>query len=422
MSNENVIIGAGVAGLGAAKALGYNCTCYEAKEDPGGLCGFFDVGGFRFDKAIHLSFANDKRVLNITHQTPHYVYHPYPENWYKQRWIKHPIQNNLSALSVDDRVQALLSYFDRNKEMKEDSFEEWCLSRYGKWIFDNILSVYNSKYWCCDLRELGISWIKNRIYQTSEKEILEGSFLDKTPNTYYAKESIYPKDGGFLHLWDTCIKRSRILTGHRVVSIDPFLKKISFENGTQSSYETIYSSIPLPELVHILNCRVDPSILEATDHLKWTSLAMVSVGFDTVIPFPEIWFYIYDTSIGAARAYSPSKASPANAPKGKSSLQFEFYFQNGNKPDRERCLYEVKSFLKRQGWLDHAEIWDFRTEPYANVIMTKEIDVYRNRLLGYLHKFSIFPIGRFGEWDYLWSDQAFLSGLCLAKKRMYTDD
>jgi len=30
---------------------------------------------------------------------------------------------------------------------------------------------------------------------------------------------------------------------------------------------------------------------------------------------------------------------------------------------------------------------------------------------GFLKDHGIVPIGRFGEWDYLWSDQALLSGL-----------
>ena len=35
---------------------------------------------------------------------------------------------------------------------------------------------------------------------------------------------------------------------------------------------------------------------------------------------------------------------------------------------------------------------------------------YRKIVKDYLVKNNIVPIGRFGEWEYLWSDQAFLSG------------
>ena len=53
---------------------------------------------------------------------------------------------------------------------------------------------------------------------------------------------------------------------------------------------------------------------------------------------------------------------------------------------------------------------DFRILPYANVIFMHNMESHRSIVLKYLIDKKIISCGRFGEWDYLWSDQSFLSG------------
>ena len=52
-------------------------------------------------------------------------------------------------------------------------------------------------------------------------------------------------------------------------------------------------------------------------------------------------------------------------------------------------------------------------EKYANVIFTKPIYEARKKVRDYLTSVGIETIGRFGEWDYLWSDQSLVSGLSI---------
>ena len=53
-------------------------------------------------------------------------------------------------------------------------------------------------------------------------------------------------------------------------------------------------------------------------------------------------------------------------------------------------------------------------EKYANVIFTEPIYRARKIVRDWLAGQGIETIGRFGEWDYLWSDQSLLSGLRLS--------
>lgn len=54
---------------------------------------------------------------------------------------------------------------------------------------------------------------------------------------------------------------------------------------------------------------------------------------------------------------------------------------------------------------------DIHFERYANVIFYHNIYESRQIVREYLKSIGIETIGRFGEWDYLWSDQSLLSGI-----------
>ena len=47
---------------------------------------------------------------------------------------------------------------------------------------------------------------------------------------------------------------------------------------------------------------------------------------------------------------------------------------------------------------------------YGNVIFDIGMEAERDRVRQYFKSKDIATIGRFGEWDYLWSNQSFLSG------------
>ena len=58
---------------------------------------------------------------------------------------------------------------------------------------------------------------------------------------------------------------------------------------------------------------------------------------------------------------------------------------------------------------------DYRLLPFGNVIFYDGMEKDRKIVKDYLHEAGIHLIGRFGEWDYLWSDQSLLSGMGYTK-------
>lgn len=413
MQNKIVILGAGVAGIGAGYKHGDSAVLYEARSRYGGLCDNFMVEEFRFDHAVHFSFAKEELVRSVFDQCPYYAHHPLAMNNCDGYWAKHPMQNNTFNLPVDERVRIIKSFIDRKQDTPITNYAQWLTYQYGDYFADKYPKRYTRKYWCCEAEDLSVEWVKVRMYQPSIDEVLYGALSGDTPNTYFAEEMRYPKKGGFRAFFEHIADKMDIRLNHRVVSVNPETKTIGFENGTTTTYEHLISTLPLPTLIECLP-NVPTHVQEAAQHLLPTRVTLVSIGYNKELTFPSLWFYIYDESVLFARGYSPSMKSPTNAPAGKSSLQFEIY-QSRNKEiplTDEQIKESVVQSLKDLGIseAEDIEVIDIRHLPYANVVFYNGMEEDREIVSNYAKEKGIITAGRWGKWEYLWSNQSFISG------------
>ena len=414
----NVILGAGISGLGASYALsnrGEHSVVFERDETYGGLCGNFEIDGFRFDRFVHFTFSKDKFVNTIFNASSPEIYRHTPEayNVYKGIWIKHPAQNNLFPLSEEEKDLIIKDFLTRKSvnEVEIHNYEDWLRLQFGNYFAEHFPMVYTRKYWMKEARELRTEWVGQRVYQPSVEEVIRGSKTADTPVTYYAKEMRYPKYGGYKQFLKVLADASDIRYNKKVTSIDTTEKAVTFEDNDVVRYERLISSLPLPELVRMLKS-VPEIVVDAADKLECTCGYHVSVALKTKNIPPYLWWYIYDEDNLAARVHSPSMKSPDNAPEGCSSLQMEVYCKQGEytEPEiKERTVGNLISsgFIKEEDLL----FVHLGYEKYANVIFTEPIYKSRKIVRDYLSSVGIETIGRFGEWDYLWSDQSLLSGL-----------
>ncbi len=228
----------------------------------------------------------------------------------------------------------------------------------------------------------------------------------------------YPVKGGYKSFISSLAKNSNIMFDHEVLKIDPINKIVFFTNKTEIQYTNLLSSMPLPLLIQkIINVPKEMKLL--SEKLYTTSIALVSIGFNKVIDFPSIWFYVYDQDIPFARAYSPSLKSSENAPKGMSSLQCEIYFSKVSplKLSRDELSKKAIDSLIRMGLISSSDVifTDVKYINYANVVFYSGMEEDRDKLITFISQYNIKSIGRFGEWDYLWSNQSFMSGYKAAK-------
>lgn len=418
MSN-NVILGAGIAGISAAyhlKQKGESSVIFEKDNDWGGLCGFFEINGFRFDRFVHFTFAKDEKIAELfAKSSPLYAHPPVSYNYWRGCWLKHPAQNNLAPLPIEEKVKIIDSFVNRpRKDVAEISdYAEWLRVQYGDYFAENFPFAYTRKYWGVEAKQLETKWVGNRLHVSPLPEVLRGAFAEQQENFYYTKFMNYPKKGGFRSIMNECRKGLDIRLNKKAVRIDTAAKQVEFADGTVEKYDNLISSLPLPEIIKMIS-DVPENVQNAAKQLRWTCGYQVSLGFNRPDVAKYLWFYIYDEDVPPARVYSPNLKSPDNAPEGCSSLQAEIFFANGVKVvDKNIILQKTVERLKEICQFNDSDVVvkDIRFEPYANIIFTPEIYESRKVVREWLQARCIKTIGRFGEWDYLWSHQAFESGM-----------
>ncbi len=418
MSN-NVILGAGIAGISAAyhlKQKGENSVIFEKDNDWGGLCGFFEIDGFRFDRFVHFTFAKDEKIAELfAKSSPLYAHPPVSYNYWRGCWLKHPAQNNLAPLPIEEKVKIIDSFVNRpRKDVAEISdYAEWLRVQYGDYFAENFPFAYTRKYWGVEAKQLETKWVGNRLHVSPLPEVLRGAFAEQQENFYYTKFMNYPKKGGFRSIMNECRKGLDIRLNKKAVRIDTAAKQVEFADGMVENYDNLISSLPLPEIIKMIS-DVPENVQNAANQLRWTCGYQVSLGFNRPDVAKYLWFYIYDEDVPPARVYSPNLKSPDNAPEGCSSLQAEIFFANGVKVvDKNIILQKTVEKLKEICQFNDSDVVvkDIRFEPYANIIFTPEIYESRKVVREWLQAQGIKTIGRFGEWDYLWSHQAFESGM-----------
>ncbi len=66
--------------------------------------------------------------------------------------------------------------------------------------------------------------------------------------------------------------------------------------------------------------------------------------------------------------------------------------------------------------MEDVVVEDLRVLPYGNVVFYNGVEQDREKVIKYLESKSVQCAGRFGAWEYYWSNQAFMSGLSAARK------
>lgn len=413
---EILILGGGISGISAAwhaQKAGHEAVIFEAGERWGGLLDHFYLDGFRFDKAVHFGFSNNDDYLAVLEKTEYYTHRPESFNYESGLWLKHPVQNNLFPLPVDEKIEAIKSFIARPDQGADSNYAEWLEEQFGSVIANRYPARYTKKYWTIEADEMSTEWIGNRLYRPTLDEVLLGAMTDRTPDTYYLPEFFYPKRGGYRAFLEPLIPGLNISTAKRAVRINPQKKYVDFDNGAREYYDYLVSSVPLPELAEMIE-GVPKVILEEAGKLWATSIALVSLGFNRPEVSENLWFYIYDSDILPARAHAPYRKSPDNAPAGYSSLQFEIYYSRHQPLELSGDLLveHVLDVVEKMKLAERKDVVvaDCRILPYGNVVFDIGMVERRDFVLEQINTYGILPVGRFGEWDYLWADQCFLSG------------
>jgi len=451
---KNLIVGGGPAGLSAALHLDDPDFLLAEKHDrTGGLCRSIVDGGFTFDYAGHIFFTTDKYVDGLFRSVLADNFH----EQHRESWVylygdyqRYPFQGNLFGLPPDVVKECLLGVIEASRANPSLSakspvgidgaartapanFLEWSYRTFGAGITDHFMKPYNRKVWGIDPERMSADWIEGRVLTPSLDEVIEGALtrgrLDMGPNARFG----YPLRGGCESFVAGLANRVRnrggaVTTSRTLVKLDPARKRATFrveEPGDSDlgsaryetiGYDTLYPSVPLPDLIAAIE-NAPASVRHAATSLPSTAVVCVNLGINREKVTDKHWIYYpegQDKYI-FQRIFVQSNASPFNAPPGQSALTFEISHSDakplpvrGKRALIDACVAGLKQTdLWREG--DEVTFEQVVGMPHAYIPFTPERPGHLAVINDYLHAMDIYPVGRFGEWKYLNQDGAILS-------------
>lgn len=423
-SDPILILGSGMAALGAASRLaaeGRSAVLYEANPYPGGHTATFPVGaGFLFDDGPHVSFTKHARIRELFAANVDGAFEDVPahiNNYWHGSWIPHPVQMHLHGLPTDLVVAIIRDFVavHTTEAPVVDDYEAWLRASYGDTFAETFPMVYGEKYHTTTMDRLTTDWLGPRMYRPNLDELLRGALAPTDSEVHYVTSFRYPTRGGFQAFIQRYIDQSDIHLGHRATSIDTVRRRVRFGNGVEAPYDRLVSTIPLPELIPLIE-GVPGYVFDASRRLSYSTAVMVNLGVAREGITAAHISYVYDQDIIFPRLNFPHLLSPNNVPSGTSSIQVELYFSERYRPlevPPERLIDPVVRDLQRIGILredDRLLVQEARVARYANVIYDHERAAAVATIHGYLEEVGIARCGRYGDWNHSWTDESFMSG------------
>lgn len=412
------VFGAGLAGLSASYHLGtVDNVVLEADNCIGGVAASVMIDGFTFDYGPHIIYSKSEYVKELYKDLlgKNIIFNGVRRNFICTlgKRIPFPFEANLRHAPAYVGEECILGALHR-KVGKSSNFKEWILNIFGEGIAKYYMIPYNEKIWKYDLAKMSLEWIADRVVMPSVEDIVMGALRKQRkifgPNAFFW----FPRTGGTGAIPEALAKRVKhIELGAKVIRIKGTRDGLHVSTKSRDySFDKVLSSIPLPELVRMID-DVPSRVMRAAENLAYNSLCCVFIGLrsDTLPRWTAA--YVPDRSINFHRLSFPKMFSPKTVPEGKSSINIEITFKKGSRIMEEDEAGKAVDGLKEIGILKKAERPLFaktRVRKYAYPIY--DLDHRRNTKIihGFLRSKGIIPIGRFGEWEYFNTDHAVLSG------------
>ncbi len=339
-----VILGAGPAGLGAARGLaerGFEVDVVEATDRVGGNSGSFSLHGIHVDFGSHrLHPASDPEVLADIQALLGDDLLTRPRHGRIRllgRWIHFPLRPVDLLLRIHPRfavgvgVDLLRKGLPGGGRAGEETFASILERGLGRTICSEFYFPYARKMWGAEPEALSASQARKRVSAGSIgkmlRRLLPGGTGSGAANTkgifYYPREGFgqiserirarAAGDGARFHMASraSCVRRNA--TGFEV----------EFENAEGTACleaDHVWSTIPSGVLASLLEPAAPPDVLAAARHVELRSMILVYLVLDTDKFSEYDAHYFPGADITITRMSEPKNYAAHSEPKGRTVL------------------------------------------------------------------------------------------------------
>lgn len=432
---KTAILGAGVSGLALARALieggldANDITLFEAAPVAGGLCRSKVIDGFTYDLAGgHILFSKKKEILDWM-QTAGGGSEAFEERQrntairFEDRWVRYPFENGIGDLPEQANYECLAGYVHAWHQRKltgseaPADFGAWIQWRFGEGIAKHFMDPYNEKIWKRPLQEITSEWVAGRVPDAPIEDVLRAAVGIRTEGYVHQSVFWYPKQGGFQAITDGMASdlqdRIRLST-----PVDKITRQGEGWAVHGEEFDRVVLTTPLdltPRLVE----GVPQDVAKAMGELEYNGLVTYLVALDTPEQPNLSWCYLPHPNQGPAnRVTWMSNYSEGGAPEGKSSLLVEIT-RPGREAQPDEDLEEKTLLgLENAGLIrrDQVLFTDRSDVDRAYVVYVHGHEKRRQKALGWLEDQGLFPLGRFGRFEYDNSDQCVEKARSLAMR------
>lgn len=425
------VLGGGLSGLALASHL-REVEVLESSGRPGGLCRSLEFDGFTFDPhGSHILFSKDPKAMafyegllgdNVCRRRRN------TKVFYKGRYVKYPFENGLSELPLEDNLRCTLGYIQAylarhtGTPARPANFRDWILQRFGPGLAECYLIPYNEKIWKTPAESMGIEWVDGRVPDPPLEDIIRSSIGIPTEGYTHQLNFLYPRVGGVESLIRGLLPRvPKVRAGFTVRSIRRRGSGWIVSDGREDvEYDGLVSTIPIPELIRALS-DVPGEVRSAAEALVHRSLVTVMLGIDRDGLNDFHWVYFPTPADGRFNRISyPSNFSDRAAPEGASSAMAEITCDFGDEtwtsPD-EALTEHVVGRCDAMGIFRQEEVVASRVARTRHAYVVFDLGHRKNLDLvtSYLDRTGIRMLGRFGQFEYINTDQCILRAMTLAR-------
>ncbi|GMQ87501.1 MAG: NAD(P)/FAD-dependent oxidoreductase [Gammaproteobacteria bacterium] len=458
-TNEVIILGAGLAGLGAGYALsrsssGTDMLVIEADKTVGGLAKTVNYRGFRFDLGGHRFKTSNPKTEHLIRQVLKnelLVVGRSSKILLRDKYFDYPLKplNAIFGFGIPTVSRIILDYAAEQLRQRFNhtqivSLEDWVVRHFGRTLFDIYFKEYSEKVWGINCNRICMEWMEQRIQKLSlGKAIKKALFKYSGKNSgmhTLASDFLYPSLGiGRIadRLKEEIEINNRVLTNSRIVRINhngDRIESVTTRPGyayNQTDNQTcdhsgneFISSIPVATLVQLLHPRPPTDVLEAASRLKYRDLVVVTIMLNRERVTDQTWIYIPEQKIPFGRIHEPTNWSSQMAPEGKTLLVTEHFCFRGDDTwsasDEELAERTISNlvklgFIKRHEVIDKVILRIPRAYPLFEVGYTRQLE----KICTYLDRYrNLRLIGRGGMFRYYNMDHTLESGITAAESLM----
>jgi len=424
-SADLVIVGGGVAGLAAAVTaarMGASAIVLEAAHEPGGLVRSHRAGGYTFDRCghvLHLARPETRALIDgVTAPGDWLDVERRSAVWMCDRLVPYPFQLHLAHAPPDVRDECLAGLPRETAPFEGDphdvALRDWIEATLGAGIAKHFMVPYNEKLATVPIDELTCAWLGRFAPRPALADVRDGARSARTRQVGYNQRFRYPRAGGIDLVWKALaativpVRRSA-----RVRAVDVIARTVVLETGERIRYrEAVIASVPLDLLVGLVS-PASPAFVSAPQ-LRANSVTCVNLGVRRLAPTfrgPQ-WIYLPERRFRAYRVGFYGGLSPATAPPGREGVYVEIAHAD---EVPERVLVDAAvadlTMLGAIGGRDDVEVVLPVRIRRAYVIHDRRWAPARAALLRELEARRIYPVGRYGRWEYASIDDALAQGI-----------